>query len=301
MYFIGVSTTGSRIMDLFPRWAERLELDAEIVGVDLPVGAERDEVREVITGLIADPNARGALVTTHKVAVGEHAGDLFAGFDDWARLCGEVSCIVKRQDGLHGGAKDPVTSWAAFVDIAGSDYFARHPGAEILCLGAGGSGTAFTSSLQTVDHPPARIHVTNRSPERLEFLGRVHAQLGSPVETLYHRVTGADDNDRVLESLPSGSLVANSTGMGKDRPGSPISDEARFPESGIVWDFNYRGSLEFLAQARSQQAQRTLQVEDGWRYFLYGWSEHIAEVFELPMDRDRFEELADAAEPLRPV
>lgn len=300
MYFIGVSTTDSSIIDLFPRWADTLELRAEITGVDLPVGAGQDQVRDVITRLSEDSTARGALITTHKVAVGEHAGDLFVELDEWARRCGEVSCVVKRDDGLHGSAKDPVTSWQAFMDIGGADYFARHPGAEILCLGAGGSGTAFTSQLQTIEHPPARVHVTNRSPERLAFLARVHEELGSRVETLYHRVDGAEDNARILHSLPAGSVVANATGMGKDRPGSPVSDGARFPDGGVAWDFNYRGSLEFLAQARAQQADRHLQVEDGWRYFLYGWSEHIADVFALHMDRQRFDQLAEVADELRP-
>lgn len=301
MYFIGVSTAGSRIMDLFPRWAQALDLDAEISGIDIPVGADPGRVREAVTRIVDDPAARGGLVTTHKVTVGERAGDLFVELDEWAKRCGEVSCIVKRDDGLHGSAKDPITSWKAFVDIAGDDYFARYPEAEILCLGAGGSGTAFTSTMLTIEKPPARIHVTNRSPERLEFLARVHAELDAGVEVLYHRVSGADDNDRALEALAPHSVVTNSTGMGKDRPGSPLSDGARFPDNGVAWDFNYRGSLEFLQQAKDQATSRRLVVEDGWRYFLYGWSEHIADVFGLTMTPGRFEELTAVAEELRPA
>lgn len=300
MYFIGVSTTGSSIMKLFPRWAEALDLEAEITGIDLPVGCGPEEVRKAVEQVIDDPAARGALVTTHKVSVGKHARDLFVQLDEWAERCGEVSCIVKRDDGLHGSAKDPITSWKSFVDIAGESYFAEHPEAEVLCLGAGGSGTAFTSRLLTVGHPPARINVTNRSPGRLEFLARVHAGLDSGVETRYHPVSGAEDNDRALAALPPYSVVANSTGMGKDRPGSPLTDGARFPEQGVAWDFNYRGSLEFLNQARIQEGDRHLRVEDGWRYFLYGWSEHLADVFGLPMDQERFEELAAIAVSLRP-
>ncbi len=110
---------------------------------------------------------------------------------------------------------------------------------------------------------------------------------------------GAADTDRLLEQLPPRSVVVNATGMGKDRPGSPVSDGARFPEQALAWDFNYRGSLEFLQQARHQAEERRLQVEDGWRYFLHGWSDHIAEVFELEIDRARFEGLAAAAEALR--
>lgn len=288
-------------MDLFPLWSDALGLEAQIRGIDLAIGAHREDVRSSIETLVNDPEARGALVTTHKVAVIEHAPDLFVQLDDWAHLCGEVSCIAKRSTGLHGWAMDPVTSWKAFVDIAGASYFAERPGAEVLCLGAGGSGTAFTSRLLTIDSPPARIHVTNRSPQRLSFLADIHRSIGSTVEVEYHRVRGPDDNDRVLESLPPGSVVANATGMGKDRPGSPISDTTNFPLDAVAWDFNYRGSLEFLHQARRQREQRRLQIADGWRYFLYGWTEHISEVFSLDLSSQQFDELAALSESFRPI
>ena len=44
------------------------------------------------------------------------------------------------------------------------------------------------------------------------------------------------------------TLVINATGLGKDAPGSPISDAAQFPLNGIAWDFNYRGDLVFLVR-----------------------------------------------------
>lgn len=299
MYFIGVTTAASSIMRLFPRWAELLGLQAEIVGLDVPLGAPREAYRQAVLRMADDPKARGGLVTTHKVSVFLHAGDLLAQFDYWAELCGEVSCIARRADGLHGWAKDPITAWRAFVDWAGADYFSRNPEAEVLCLGAGGSGAAFTSRLLTVDQPPARIHLTNRSSERLGKVARIHRRIGLSCPVEYHQVHSPADSDRLLEQLPPRSVVVNATGMGKDRPGSPISDQARFPERALVWDFNYRGSLEFLQQARRQAEELGLQVEDGWRYFLHGWSEHIAEVFDVDIDRAQFDELAAAAEGLR--
>ena len=51
----------------------------------------------------------------------------------------------------------------------------------------------------------------------------------------------------------------------------------------MVWEFNYRGPLEFLHQARAQQRERELHVEDGWRYFVHGWSQAVAEVFDIAM------------------
>jgi shikimate 5-dehydrogenase len=69
--------------------------------------------------------------------------------------------------------------------------------------------------------------------------------------------------------------------MGKDRPGSPVGEGVLFPRHSYVWEFNYRGDLDFLHQAQKQQQQRNLTVEDGWRYFIYGWTQVIGEVFHL--------------------
>ncbi len=80
-------------------------------------------------------------------------------------------------------------------------------------------------------------------------------------------------------------------------PGSPITDAAPFPERGYAWDFNYRGDLVFLEQARRQAAARHLHVEDGWLYFIHGWLAVIAEVFhrEIPTAGPVFDELCRIA------
>ena len=65
----------------------------------------------------------------------------------------------------------------------------------------------------------------------------------------------------------------------QDAPGSPLTNAAVFPEGGYAWDFNYRGDLVFLSQARAQERARGLHVEDGWRYFVHGWTRGIAVVF----------------------
>jgi shikimate 5-dehydrogenase len=85
--------------------------------------------------------------------------------------------------------------------------------------------------------------------------------------------------------------------LGKDAPGSPITEAARFPENGFAWDFNYRGNLVFLDQARAQRQQRTLTIEDGWVYFIHGWTRVIAEVFHLdiPTSGPVFDELSQIA------
>ena len=91
------------------------------------------------------------------------------------------------------------------------------------------------------------------------------------------------------------SLVINATGLGKDRPGSPITDNAFFPESGIAWDFNYRGDLLFLEQARAQTKKRNLHIEDGWIYFIHGWTQVMSEVFHMNVGTEKFNELVTIA------
>jgi shikimate 5-dehydrogenase len=83
--------------------------------------------------------------------------------------------------------------------------------------------------------------------------------------------------------------------MGKDSPGSPITDSGVFPEHGIAWELNYRGELDFLHQALAQAESRHLTVEDGWLYFLHGWTQVIAQVLKVNIDGRVFKRLADIA------
>jgi shikimate 5-dehydrogenase len=299
LLFIGVSTGESSIMRLFPRWTEILGIDGTIEGRDIPVRADADAFRTVIGEIAEAERIRGALVTTHKVDVYEHTRDLFAVLDEHARLCREVSCVSKREDGLVAHAKDPLTAGLSLDAMLPPGYWGESD-ADVLCLGAGGAGTAITVRLLESEDRPRRIVVTDREPGRLNALRAIHAELGGDTEVEYVRVTGAAESDPLLGSLPRGSLVVNATGMGKDLPGSPFTDAAVFPEEAVVWELNYRGTLDFLYQARRQESERGLRVHDGWRYFLHGWTEVIAEVFAISLLPELFARLAEAAESFRP-
>jgi hypothetical protein len=63
---------------------------------------------------------------------------------------------------------------------------------------------------------------------------------------------------------------------------------------------NYRGALDFLWQARRQADPKHLTVEDGWTYFLHGWTQAIAQVFDISLTPALFVQLAEAAHELRP-
>jgi shikimate 5-dehydrogenase len=171
-------------------------------------------------------------------------------------------------------------------------------------MGAGGSTIALTSRLLQSPHGgtrPAKIYVSNRSTNRLREIERIHNELGSDVLLEYAYTPFAEDNDTIMSRLAPYSVVVNATGLGKDTPGSPITDAALFPEHGIAWDFNYRGDLLFLDQARAQQSQRQLRIEDGWVYFLHGWTRVIAEVFhrDIPTEGPVFDEISNIAKTIR--
>jgi shikimate 5-dehydrogenase len=303
MEFIGVTTGSSSIMKIFPRWAQVLNLgEARLKGHDLPLGAHPDLYRLTVEQIRSDPLSMGALVTTHKINLLAAARDLFDELDTYARLCEEVSCISKRDGRVIGHAKDPITAGRSLRALLGPGYF-RRTGGEVLCLGAGGAGTAISVYLiggQTPADPPSRIVMVDKSHESLDALRRVHGRLGpSSTEIEYVENAHPAENDELLDALPPGSLIVNASGMGKDIPGSPVTDSARFPERGVVWELNYRGELDFLRQARRQERTRDLRVEDGWLYFLHGWSEVIAEVFHVELTPERFELLSTEAEVIR--
>jgi shikimate 5-dehydrogenase len=301
MYFIGVTTTKSMIMRVFPKWARYLELgDCRIKGIDLQLHDQPERYREAVGFIKSDPLSLGALVTTHKIDLLRASHDLFDELDDFAALMGEVSSISKLDGKLHGGAKDPITSGLALEDFLPGQHWESSK-AEAFLLGAGGSSVALCSYLARREHDanrPARIVVSNRSPSRLSEIKEIHHRQGVDLPVHYVLSPRPEDNDAVMQTLPPGSLVVNATGLGKDAPGSPLTDGARFPEHGMAWDFNYRGNLVFLDQARRQAAEGNLHVEDGWLYFINGWLSVIGDVFhrDIPFWGPVFDELCSIAE-----
>ena len=296
LYFIGVSTGQSSIMRVFPAWASLLGLDAVIAGIDFPLHADPSAYRDAVRFIKADPLSKGALVTTHKIDLFAACRDLFDIVDPHATLMDETSCLSKDGERLVCHAKDPISSGLTVEGFLPKRHFAA-TGAELFAMGAGGSTIALTWHLmrrERGDDVPSRIVVSERDPRRLDEIRRIHAKIPSIVQVEYCLVGNAADNDEVLAGLKPGSLVVNATGLGKDRPGSPLGPNARFPKRGIAWDLNYRGDLVFLDQARAQRDERALQVEDGWNYFLHGWTQVIAEVFhvDIPAAGPGFDEIA---------
>ncbi len=288
MYFIGVTTGKSSIMKVFPDWMNAMGKNACMKGIDLPIHAETDVYREVVRFIKEDPLSLGALVTTHKIDIYNAAYDLFDYLDPYAQMFHELSSISKNDGKLCGHAKDPLSCGQALEEFIPLNYWSNNSEAEVMIMGAGGSAISMCSYFmrkEFVGNYPKKIIITNRSQSRLDKIASICGKLNpGNIVCEFHLTPEATQNDQVLSRLASGSLVVNATGLGKDRPGSPLTDSADFPVNGIAWEINYRGDLLFLHQAESQKEEKKLIIEDGWMYFVYGWTQVIAEVFHYPIE-----------------
>ncbi len=301
-YFIGVTTGKSSINKVFPLWMDVMgKTEVILEGNDHPIHDQPENYRKSVAQIKYDPLSLGALVTTHKMDVYAAARDMFDYFDPYAKTTAELSCISKKEGQLLGHAKDPITAGLSLEAIIDPDYF-EDTGGHILCLGAGGSAMAILLYLINKNRPGDRSEkfiAVNRSPGKLDHMREMVSKYNSDIEVEYIHNSDPKINDQVMANLPGYSIVINATGMGKDTPGSPVTNEGIFPRNGIAWEFNYRGELDFLHQAHKQVDARSLRVEDGWIYFLHGWSQVIAEVLQIDLTPELFSELDKAASTVR--
>ena len=300
VWFVGVSTAGSLIHEAMGRWGPLLGGDIEVEGRDLPLDAPDGAFRKLLDDLGRNDRALGAVVTSHKVALFRAGSDRFARLDDAALACGEVNAVRRTPDGLVGFARDPVSVGRVVDRIwpaggasgpAGAGGASGPAGAgrgdQVVCLGAGGTAVALGRHLLARPRSLDLVFA-DRRPEAIAHL---RAALGVGVTTQ----VGPGPWDELVARAPDGALVVNATGMGKDRPGAPLSASATFPPQGVVWELNYRGDLPLPARARAQG----VEGHDGWSLFCQGWAAALAAVLDLADEGlgDRFER---AARSLRP-
>ena len=298
IYFIGVTTGKSSIMKVFPRWAKALELkDAVIKGIDFKPHAEPEAYREAVQFIKEDPLSLGALVTTHKIDLYNSCKDLFDYIDPFAKQLGEISCISKLDGSFRAHAKDPISSGLALEAFVPENYW-KDNGGEVLLLGAGGASLAMSVYLTQKkfgDNVPKKITIANRSLPRLQEAKRILENLNEKTKFEFVLNPVPEENDKTLSQLPPHSLVVNATGLGKDGPGSPITNAAQFPQDSLVWEINYRGDLVFKDQANAQKEEKNLHVEDGWIYFIHGWTQVVSEVFHTPIVGETLDRMSEIA------
>jgi len=297
-FFIGVTTGQSAAQRIFPRWMALLgRPEVFLQGVDFRIHDEPARYCQLVDLIKSDPLALGGLITTHKIDLLNAARDQFDQLDPYAQLCDEVSCISKRAGALHGHAIDPVADGRALDAILGAGYFGR-TGGDLLSFGAGGAAAALALHILTknaVADRPEHFTLVDLDRTRLDHVRSMVEKLPTVIQFHYLQNADAHHNDEVLAQLPPGSVVINATGMGKDRPGSPITDSACFPLQGVAWELNYRGALDFMHQALRQQVEQNLTVVDGWVAFLHGWTGVIAQVLDVEITPALFQQMADVA------
>ena len=298
IYFIGVTTTKSSIMKVFPAWAKALKLENTVIkGIDFAPHSPAEEYRKAVEFIKNDPLSLGALVTTHKIDLYTSCKDLFDYVDPYAKQLGEVSSISKKDGQYRAHAKDPISSGLALENFVPQNYWSDY-GGDVLLLGAGGSSLAMSIYLgqeKFGGNIPEKIMIANRSLPRLESAKKILASGNPNIRFEFiHNPTPAD-NDATLASLKPHSLIVNATGLGKDAPGSPLTDACSFPQDSLVWEINYRGDLLFKVQAEKQASEKNLHVEDGWIYFIHGWTQVIAEVFHIEITGELLDELSEIA------
>jgi shikimate dehydrogenase len=288
VWYLGVRTAGSLIHRAIGLWRELLPAPCEVHGVDLEPGSPGARYVELLEELRAAPaRVAGAVVSVHKVGLFDAGHRLFAELDPIARACEEVNAVRRAGSDLHGYARDPI-SVGRVVDR----IWPRGEG-EVVCIGAGGTARALIHHLLAIRAEPVRVVCADHSEAALGEAARLAPR---PIVTR----PGNGPWDELIAAAPPGSLIVNATGLGKDRPGSPIGEGARFPEGAVVWELNYRGELHFLDRARAQAAEAGLEVHDGWRLFCHGWAAALSAVLELDDDPELGERFAAAAASIRP-
>lgn len=298
IYFIGVTTEKSSIMKVFPKWAEALGLkNAVIKGIDFEPHSPAQDYRKAVEFIKHDPLSLGALVTTHKIDLFNTCKDMFDFVDPFAEQLGEVSSISKKEGQYCAHAKDPISSGLALENFVPSNYWSTYDG-DVFLMGAGGSSLAMSvyfAQEKFGDNVPKQIVLANRSMPRLESAHAILDKLSPKIKFNFVHTPTALDNDKILASLKPHSLIVNATGLGKDAPGSPLTSECIFPKDSLVWEINYRGDLLFMEQALNQKEAQNLLVEDGWVYFIHGWTQVISEVFHVPIEGEMLSKLSEIA------
>ena len=235
LWFVGVSTSGSRAIGLFPRWCAALGIDAELVPVDLPLGAPAEAHRRLVANLGADQEAVGAVVTTHKVALFEAAAERFASRDPSVDLFEEIACVTAGME-----ASRPTLSIHGARPGRCLRCFPGPSTRSALVLGAGGAGTAVAAALLMDRTSPWTVTLTDTAGDRLARAERILSALSVRNRAVLVPASGSEENDGALaRRLRIARRQCDRDGEGRAR----ISGVRKrvFPEHGLVWDLNYRG------------------------------------------------------------
>jgi shikimate 5-dehydrogenase len=275
-----------------------------------------------MAAMTANPGVLGAVVTSHKLRLFNACGDLLDDAEPLVALTREINSVSTRE-GVRAFARDPQSLDIILDGVGGPGGDSGAPGGgggpgggpaprAVLCIGAGGAAIALMLAMRlditgtlAAGRPVLRAGRAARGP--LTIVGRDQASLdniravrdrcGIPGEGVALRLApAAGAVAGCVRSAAAGTVVCNATGLGKTSPGSPLPDLTAFPPGAVAWDFNYRGPLTFLSQARHAGAA----TEDGWDYFVAGWSAALAAITGTELTPDLLSRAVRSARTARP-
>jgi shikimate dehydrogenase len=308
--FAGISTGGSVAHAVFGGWASVLGRPWRLAGIDLPPGTPARTYQQVLAAMHRNPAVHGAVITAHKLGIYRACAAALNRCDRLAGLTHEINTLATGTT-LAGYARDALSLTHVLPGLAFPSQADTLSRLHVLCLGAGGAATALLLALHldissrpggaTVIRPradrPASVTFADTSAEALKSLRSVAVRARIPAAHLsFAHVSGAGDCDRLAAGMPTPALVINATGLGKDQPGSPLTEAAPLGPATLAWDLNYRGTLTFLHQA----AARGARVLDGWDYFVAGWAGALTAIGGAPLTASLLAQFAQVAAPHRP-
>jgi len=276
MFFIGVTTHNSFINKVFEHWLAILNKNIELIGVNLELNCDPKEYQLVLDRIERNPFVLGALVTTHKVRIFNHCKEYFNNLPKTCHDFKEIGCIYKEGPNLQGEVTDLYSvkdALKALLENKVNDFKS-----DIYLLGCGGAGLALAYVILSNEIPNyKRLIISETDPNRCLEIEAILEKYNQS-KKLQIINTHKQSSESIVSGLEEGSLIVNATGLGKDKKGSPIQENTKYPSSSILWDFNYRGELEFLTNNLKLKDKYNLQIEDGWIYFINGWSQVLKRV-----------------------
>lgn len=309
--FLGISTAGSLAHRAFTGWSQLFCPGAVLRGVDLPADASPAEFRDLVAAMTANPRVLGAVVTSHKLRLFRACQDLVDYAEPLVALTQEIADINTR-DGVRAFARDAQSLDIVLDGIGGQDGPGGAGPRPMFCIGAGGAAIALLLAMRldiagtlAARRPVIRtgraargpLTIVGRDQESLDNVRAVRDRCGIPAGGVGLLLApGQDAVARQVGSAAPRTVVINATGLGKIAPGSPLPDRAAFPPDAVAWDFNYRGPLTFLDQAR----RAGVATEDGWDYFVAGWSAALAAITGRELTPELLGQAVRSARPFRP-
>ena len=193
----------------------------------------------------------------------------------------------------------PHSSGACLGEMLGPGCWRRSR--DLVVIGAGGTASSLLIALfgpGSRDEPferPGRVVLIDVDPARISAGRALIRELGVDVH-LESVLDGERAAAAALAAAGPGSMIVHATGLGKDRPGSPIALPAAWPREAVVWEANYRGPRPLFEDARRQAPALRLRVHDGWRLFIHGWAQFVGRLVGRPLTAAELERFEAAAE-----